>query len=178
VTDRELLTLEPIADAPEVGRWLSAMEDGRRDTLRELDDVTDSMLDLRPAGSENSIGTALYHVALIEADWLLDDILGEPLADSELAPLFPVDARDEEGILTAVAGEPLSTHLDRLGRVRQLLIERLRPIDVDEFHAPRAREDYDVSPAWVVHHLLQHESEHRSEIGWLRRRIARSEGGP
>lgn len=42
---RERLTLEPIADAPEVGRWLSALEDGRRDTLRELDTVTSEMLD-------------------------------------------------------------------------------------------------------------------------------------
>lgn len=170
--ERELLILEPMADAPEVGRWLSAMEDGRRDTLRELEGVTDDLVDLRPAGSENSIGTALYHVALIEADWLVDDILGEDLAESDLASLFPFDDRDEEGVLTAVEGEPLSQHVDRLGRVRQELIERLRPMPVDEFHAPRARERYDVSPGWVVHHLLQHESEHRSEIGWLRRRLA------
>lgn len=31
-TEHELLTLEPIADVPEIGRWLSAMEDRRRDT--------------------------------------------------------------------------------------------------------------------------------------------------
>jgi hypothetical protein len=48
------------------------------------------------------------------------------------------------------------------------------------FHAPRVRERYDVSPAWVVHHLLQHESEHRSEIGWPRRQLTgtiEGEGG-
>src|SRR5688572_9752524 len=105
--ERELLILEPMADAPEVGRWLSAMEDGRHDTLRELDGVTDDLVDLRPAGSENSIGTALYHVALIEADWLVDDILGEDLGTSELVSLFPHDTRDAQGVLTVVAGEPL-----------------------------------------------------------------------
>jgi len=33
-TEREVLALEPMADDPEVGRWLSAMEDARRDTLK------------------------------------------------------------------------------------------------------------------------------------------------
>jgi hypothetical protein len=177
VTERELLTLEPIADAPEVGRWLSALEDGRRDTLSELDNVTDEALDARPPGSENSIGSALYHVALIEADWLFDDIFGESIEGSDLEPLFPVDDRDDAGRLSVVAGESLATHLDRLGRVRQVVIERLRPFTAEDFHAPRARKAYDVSPAWVVYHLLQHESEHRSEIGWLRRRLLPSEGG-
>lgn len=32
---RKTLALVPIADDPEVGRWLAALEDCRRDTLRE-----------------------------------------------------------------------------------------------------------------------------------------------
>jgi len=169
---REVRTLAPIAEAPEVGRWLSAMQDGRRDTLRELEDVSEDMIDVRPARGENSIGTALYHVALIEADWLLDDIFGVPLSESELAPWFPLADRDSGGQLTDVTGESLAVHLRRLAAVREDLIERLSPMSVDDFHTPRARERYDVSPAWVVHHLLQHESEHRAEIGWVKRHVA------
>jgi uncharacterized damage-inducible protein DinB len=170
--EREVLTLEPIADAPEVGRWLSAMEDGRRDTLRELEGVTDRMLDVRPARGENTIGTTLYHVALVEADWLVDDIFGVRLGDSDLARLFPLAPRDDAGVLTEVAGESIQVHLDRLASVRRVLLERLRPMRVDDFHTPRARAEYDVSPAWVLQHLLQHEAEHRSEIGWLRRQLS------
>jgi uncharacterized damage-inducible protein DinB len=173
VTEREVLTLGPIAGAGEVDRWLAAMQDGRRDTLREVDGVTDDIIDLHPPGAENSIGTTLYHVALIEADWLVDDILGTHLGDSELAPLFPVAHRDDRGILSHIAGEPLSAHLARLAEVRAFLLEQLRPMPAEDFHAPRARPDYDVSPAWVVHHLLQHEAEHRSEIGWLKRQLVR-----
>ena len=170
VSERERLILEgDLAEAPEVGRWLAAMEDGRRDTLTELEGVTDEMVDARPPGSENTVGVTLYHVALIEADWLFDDLLGEDLAGTELAPLFPFDARDEQGLLTAVTGIPLSEHLDRLARVRAVLVDRVAPMSLGDFIAPRAREGYDVSGAWVIHHLLQHESEHRSEIGWLRR---------
>jgi hypothetical protein len=54
--------------------------------------------------------------------------------------------------------------------VRDLFLERMRPMTVEDFHAPRARERYDVSPAWAVHHLLQHEAEHRAHIAWVRDR--------
>jgi hypothetical protein len=173
VTVREVLTLEPIAHAPEVGRWLAAMEEGRRDTLREIDGVTDDIVDLHPLGAENSIGTTLYHIALIEADWLVDDIFGSRLDDSDLAPLFPVAHRDDAGTLSHIAGEPLAGHLARLAEVRAFLLEQIRPMVAEDFHAPRARPDYDVSPVWVAFHLLQHEAEHRSELGWLKRQLVR-----
>ena len=162
-----------MADAPEVGRWLSAMADARHETLCELDGVPEAVVDLRPPGGENSIGTTLYHVALVEADWLFDDILGVPLDDSDVAALFPLTDRDSAGQLTHVQGESLAAHLRRLAAVRGTLIERLSPMSVEDFHTPRVRERYDVTPAWVIHHLLQHEAEHRAEIGWLRRHLAR-----
>lgn len=174
--ERRLLTLAPAADVPEVGRWLSAMADARNDTLQELDDVAQDMVDRHPPGSENSIGSTLYHVALIEADWLFDDILGIALTDSELAEQFPFTDRDSDGRLTEVHGELLGVHLGRLATVREVLTERLRPMSVQDFHTPRRRERYDVSPAWVVHHLLQHEAEHRAEIGWLKRHSREGSG--
>jgi uncharacterized damage-inducible protein DinB len=171
--EREKLTLEPIADDPEVGRWLSALEDCRRDTLRELEGLADSALGRRPPGSDNDVGSVLYHIALIEADWLLVDIFGEDVATSTEAALLPFTDRDAAGELTRVEGESLAQHLERLAAVRAVLLERLRSMPVTDFHRPRARPEYDVSPAWVVHHLLQHEAEHRSEIGWLKARLAR-----
>ena len=74
--EREILTLEPIAGDPEVGRWLAAMQDARRDTLRELVDIADDELERTSEAAASSIGTLLYHIALVEADWLFVDILG------------------------------------------------------------------------------------------------------
>lgn len=172
MTERERLVLEPIADDREVGRWLSALEDCRRDTLTELEGVGDDALDVRPVGADNSLGSLLYHVALIEADWLLVDIFGATSPTAEEEALLPFTDRDAAGELTHVEGETLAQHLDRLAQVRAILLERLRPMSAEDFHTPRVREDYDVSPAWVLHHLLQHEAEHRSEIVRLRSRLS------
>jgi hypothetical protein len=168
MTERELLVLEPIADAPEVGRWLSALDDGRRDTILELDDVTDAMLDEKPDGAPNSIGTLLYHIALIEIDWLLVDLLLQAQGVRWPEELVPFADRDGEGTLTVVRGETFAMHLERLAAIRAIVHEHIRPMSVEDFHAPRAGESLDVSPAWVMHHLLQHEAEHRAHIAWVR----------
>lgn len=168
MTEREILRLDAGSSDAEVGRWLSAMDQARQDTLDELTDVTEPMLDERPSGAPNSIGTLLYHVALIEADWLFDDILGLETDDGWPHDLIPYTDRDGEGTLTTVRGEDLATHLARLAAVRALVHEHLDGMTATAFHEVRARARYDVSPAWVLHHLLQHEAEHRAHIAWVR----------
>lgn len=166
--ERERLVLDPIADDPEVGRWLAALEDGRRDTLRELESVTPEMVDWYPDAPLNSIGSLLYHIALIEADWVVNEILELSDDAPELAPLLPWPDRDAGGHLTRVDGQPLSAHLERLAGVRRFVLERLRPMTNADFHRVRQLERYDVAPDWAVHHVIQHEAEHRSHISWLR----------
>jgi hypothetical protein len=173
---RERLTLEPIADDPELGRWLAALEDGRRDTLRELEGVTPDMIDWYPDAPLNSIGALLYHVALIEADWVATEIL--ELADypPELKGLLPWADREDDGHLWRADGQSLAAHIGRLAGVRDFVLERLRPMSNDDFHRVRRLEAYDVAPDWAIHHVIQHEAEHRSHIAWLRDTFPR--GGP
>jgi len=165
---RERLTLEPIADDPEVGRWLAALEDGRRDTLRELETVTAEMVDWYPDAPLNSIGALLYHIALVEADWVCVEILGLPEYPAELQRLLPWADREGDGHLWRADGQELTVHLDRLQGVRAFVLDRLRPITNEDYHRIRPLDDFDVAPDWVVHHVIQHEAEHRSHVAWLR----------
>jgi hypothetical protein len=50
----------------------------------------------------------VYHVALIETDWLFAEILEQPVPD-EFAAWLPVDDRDGAGMLTVVRDQPLTT---------------------------------------------------------------------
>ena len=165
---RRKLTLEPIADDPEVGRWLAALEDGRRDTLRELETVTAEMVDWYPDAPLNSIGALLYHIALIEADWVCVEGLGLPDYPPDLKRLLPWADRERDGHLWRADGQELAAHVDRLQGVRRFVLDGLAPMTNDDFHRVRRMDDYDVAPDWVVHHVTQHEAEHRSHIAWLR----------
>jgi hypothetical protein len=176
--ERPIFVLEPIADDPEVGRWLAALEEARRDTITELSGVTPEMLDWRPDAPLNSIGTLLYHIGLIETSWLLDDILeGEPGPDW-LESLLPFSDRDARGRLIQVDGVPIAAHLERLSAIRRYLLERLRTMSNADFHRIRHLASYDAAPDWVLHHLLQHEAEHRSHIAWLRDTYPVGSGSP
>jgi len=117
-------------------------------------------------------------VALIEIDWLLVDILGQPAKASWPEHLVPFNDRDGEGTLTVVCGETLATHLDRLASVRAMVHEHLGAMSVEDFHTLRPGETQDVTPAWVLHHLLQHEAEHRAHIAWVRDAILGRLGAP
>lgn len=165
---RESLVLTPIADDPEVGRWLAALEDGRRDTLRELEQVTPEMVDWYPDAPLNSIGALLYHVALIEADWVCTEILELDEYPVEVARFLPWADREGDGHLWRADGETLEAHAARLDGVRRFVLDRLRPMTNEDFHRVRQLPRYDVAPDWAVHHILQHEAEHRSHIAWLR----------
>lgn len=160
---RELLVIPELAGyAPQVGAALWRLEDARDRTLRLLRDMPAETIDRETPG--NSVGAILYHVALIEADWLFAEILQEPIP-AQLHHLLPVDVRDQDGILTAVRGQTLEEHLARLAAIRSILLDRLRAMTDEDFQRVRSLRQYDVSPDWVLHHLAQHEAEHRGELG-------------
>ncbi|MCB0062025.1 MAG: DinB family protein, partial [Caldilineaceae bacterium] len=172
---RELLvTPEPGID-PTVARWLWLLTDARKRTLEGLDGMTDRVVNWMPPndGSNHgghNIGSLLYHMALIELDWLYVEILEQPAYDEQVSALLPYSDRDANGHLTVVNHESLQTHLARLAAGRQLLVAALQQMRAEEFYRVRHLDAYDVTPEWVLHHLMQHEAEHRGEILEIRRR--------
>lgn len=163
--EKPKLVAEPLPNyEPEVGAALWSVQDARKRTLRLLRDVPPGVLEQENEG--NSIGTILYHVALIEADWLYTEILEQPIAE-QIANWLPEEDRDQGGILTAIRGQSLEEHLTRLRAIRENFLEMLVGMSREDFHRPRNLPKYEASPAWVLHHLAQHEAEHRSEMGSL-----------
>jgi uncharacterized damage-inducible protein DinB len=162
--------VEPLPGYPApIGAALWALEDSRRRTNRVIADLTPEVLVWADAPPGNTIASLLYHIAAIEADWLFSEIL-EKSFPPEVAELFPFDVRDNEGRLTAVTGFSLRDLNFRLEKVRATLLDALRRMPVEEFRRLRSFRDYKVTPEWVILHLALHESEHRGQIGEIRRR--------
>ena len=164
------------SQAPEIGRWLWVFQDARQRTMSELKGISPSLIDWLPLHNESSIGTVLYHIADIEADWLYVEVLEQLSLPPEIAALFPYHTRDEQGLLTQVHGHSLEEHLHRLEVVRDRLLDVFQAMELAEFRRARSFPHCDVTPEWVLHHLLQHEAEHRSQIGWLRASAERASG--
>ena len=159
---------------PEIARWLFILEDTRRRTLEVLDGIAQAAIDWVPPEGANTIGTLLYHIPLIEADYLYVDVLGLDDYPAELATVFPYHDRDEGGRLTVVSGVDLSVHLQRMAWTRQWLLAAFARMTLTAFRTPRTVPGYEISPEWTLHHLAQHEAEHRGQIGELRQRSERA----
>jgi uncharacterized damage-inducible protein DinB len=171
---RQRLLISPLPSAEEeIGRCLWRLEDTRSRTKQSLAGIDQAALDWTPDNQGNSIGTLLYHLALIEADWLFAEVLEQPVPP-DLARLFTSDARDESGQLSRVEGKSLEQHLALLESVRALVLATYSEMMAGDFRRPRRLPDYDVTPEWVLHHLIQHEAEHRGQIGEIRQLAAAS----
>jgi uncharacterized damage-inducible protein DinB len=148
--------------AENIGQWLSALEETRERTMELLNSIEPDWTDFIPDDSEESIGTILYHIAAIEASWLYTEVLQTPFP-MEVEEIFPLDVRADDGTLTPTM-DGMQKHLDRLKIVREKLLEGFSKISQKEFVTTKQFEEYSVSPVYVLHHLMQHEAEHRSQI--------------
>ncbi len=175
--EREALVIVPSGHAPaDIERFLWMMEDVRAVTKRTVDGISQSALDWSPDPALNTIGTLLYHIALVEADWLYVEALAQPFPD-KVAALLPYDARDASGHLTTVAGVSVAEHLARLDAVRAHFLTAYRAMSLDAFRQARGMDEYDVTPEWIAYHLIEHEAEHRGQIGMLRTLAEHATGG-
>lgn len=160
--------IQPLPDCePEIGRALAMIEDCRARTRKGLRELNPAAVDWVGGFNGHSIGTLLYQIAAIEIRWLGIEVVQNGLPESAWEQ-FPHEVRDDQGRLTAVRGVSLDEHWQRLNRVRGLLLETYRNMSLDDYRRPRAFDEYDVTPEWVLHHLMQHEAEHRDELNSLR----------
>jgi len=155
--------------APAVARWLWLLTDLRERTVAVLDGLDERLLTWRPDPAANTIGTLLYHIVGIELDWLYAEILERPDYGPEVTALLPYELREPSGRLLPVEDESLANHLARMSAARQLMHAALRTMTEDDFYRMRRLPPYDVTPEWVLYHLIEHEAGHRGEIAELRR---------
>ncbi len=160
--------IEPLADYPRpVGADLWRMQDSRSRTLEVVRDWTEEALYWQGEGLQNSLGTLLYHLAIVEMDWLYEEVLQQAWSP-EIKPLFPYAMRDSQGLLYTIREGSLQDHLVRLEKTRRHFLEQFKSISLDDYYRARTLPDYDVTPEWVLYHLIQHEDEHRGEIQTIR----------
>lgn len=153
---------------PSIGWAIWMIEDARDRTKRALRDFNPAHLDIAKDAHGHTIGTLLYHIAAIEMDWLYFEVLEKRRFHDIWDEMFPYEVRDDTGKLTVVTGLLWDDYWKRLDKVRSHLLETFKDMTIEDFRRPRICDNYDVSPEWVLHHLCQHEAEHRSELIALR----------
>jgi len=158
----------------EIGRWLWALQQVRVHTLSLVKGMDQRTLEWQgPRGDENSIATLLYHIAIVEMDWLYMDIHEGALPERLKGELpFPFITN---GKLTVVRGVTLEDAIARLNSTRRIFLDDIATMSIADWRRPRSpkNEDYAVTPEWVAFHLVEHEAGHGFQISAVKSRAAR-----
>ncbi len=163
-----ILQAEPLEGCdPVVGLALWVLQDSRRRTLGELDELREEWLDLEPPMGHNTLRSILYHMGSTEVYWLYTLLRQEPPAN--MKALFPDDDRDEAGNLARLKGEGLDTYLEKMALARQQLIDIYKTMSAEEFRKLHpithwTGEIHHITPERVLYHLVNHDAEHRGEL--------------
>lgn len=173
------LKIDPVSAAdPEIGRWLWALEEVRKRTLRLISDLDERLLDWRgPDGAENSVGSLLYHIGLVEMSWLFYDLLQQEFPP-EVEELFPTPMADDAGKVSQVVGVSLAEHQRKLARSREIALSYFQIMSLEEWRRLRPPvnvQPYETTPEWAVFHLVEHEAGHAFQISSLKARWNRSQ---
>ena len=67
-----------------------------------------------------------------------------------------------------MVAESLAEHRARLDRTRELVVPVIAGLSGEEFVRVRPRPYGEVSSAWVVFHLIDHELDHRHRLSQIR----------
>jgi uncharacterized damage-inducible protein DinB len=175
--ERKWLRIDALPSYPEeIGRWLWALEEVRRHTRETVQGLGQGVLDWRgPGGEENSIGSLLYHVAIVEMDWLFFDIRGKESFPGSVGRLFPLPMRTDRR-LTHVPGVTLAEAVARLDGSRTVFLDDMTSMSLEDWRRARSpvNADYHVTPEWVVFHLVEHEARHADQMRSLKARASQS----
>ncbi|KIL51454.1 DNA damage-inducible protein DinB [Jeotgalibacillus alimentarius] len=167
---KEQLSIQTLPGySPDIGRQIWCLEDVRQTLVSRLHDLSQDELDADDDGL-HSIGTLLYHIAAVEAGWLYGEVLCRDW-DSEIEALFPDESWDDSK-LQPFKGESVEQHIQRLQKVRDTLCFHFKQMNDIDWRTSRELEEYDVTPEWVIYHLIEHEARHSGQI-FQKKRIRR-----
>lgn len=164
-------TILPFAGyPPRIGRYLTQMEDVRRQVKKYVDGLTPEQLAWHPNEKVESIGTVLLHIAAVECSWIGEDIMRRPM-DDEWKIAFPI----RFGI-PQIKDQPLEYYLKTLDVVREQTkadLKSLEDEDLDRLITPLDPGDpsntSQFSMEWILYHVVDHEAHHKGQIAVMKR---------
>jgi len=154
-----------------VGFYFAGMEEVRQQVQESM--ATMSAEDIgRPAvPGAHSIGALVLHIGEAEWWWMKCIVSGHKLtAEDRSAPFWDVLKNPE-----SFAGKSYSAEfcLDEATKVRKQTRELLARFTDDDleriFTSERRGVTYDHSLRWILHHLIDHEAQHKGQILMLKR---------
>ena len=157
-----------------IGYYLSGMEEVRRQVTVAVKDIPDELIGRPPFLGAHSIGGLVLHIGEAEWFWMKMVVSGHKLTEEDKqAPYWDI-LDDVERV--ARNGYTVEFCLSEAEKIRNLTRDVLFTYNDKDLERiitfERKGETTEYNLRWVLHHLIDHESQHKGQILMLKRLMA------
>lgn len=161
--------------SPQVGTLVSMMNWMRWVILRPVQGMSTSDLDYLVDDKANSIGAMLWHLAATERFYQIHTFEGRAWGDWDKADEeeFSLAMGLGDAARDVIKGHPLEFYMEKLDRVREISLNKLKELDDDWLLA--VDQEWPWGPTnnyckWF--HVVEHESNHNGQFKFIKSRIS------
>jgi|SRR5918911_1387917 uncharacterized damage-inducible protein DinB len=166
------VTLDPIrALSPGLGLSLAAMEEVRGQLREAVENLSDEQVSRRAVPGAHSIGALVLHIGEAEWWWMNCVIKGHRLTlEDRRRPFWDV-LKDPDAF--AAKGYSASFCLETIDTIREetrRFLASLRDEALENVYSyTRGPTTIEPTLRWILHHLVDHEAQHKGQILMLKR---------
>jgi len=155
----------------EIGFYLSGMEEVREQVREAVEAMSNDLIGRPPISDAHAIGALVLHIGEAEWWWMQCNVAGHKLTDEDRkAPFW--DVLDEPDCFSR-HGYNAEFCLQAIEKIRKQTRELLASFNDDDleriFSYQRGGATYEQSLRWILHHLIDHEAQHKGQILMLKR---------
>ncbi len=159
---------------PEIGFYLAGMEEVREQLREAVEAMPDQAISRQGLPEAHSIGALVLHIGEAEWYWMQMVVSGHKLTDEDRAAPFWDVLVDPKGF--AEKGCSSQFCLAEITKIREQTRQTLASFSDSDlermFSRKKGGEIHEHSLRWILHHLIDHEAQHKGQILMLKRMMA------
>jgi len=167
-------TLTPVEGVPtQIGFYLAGMEEVRDQLRTAVEGLSNEQAHAKLRSDAHSIVQLILHCGEAEWWWIQCVVKGGDVDDELKATAF-WDVLDEGNEPSAAMSAASSIkEIDRISVMTRELLAGFSDEDLDRFFVKELpNRKIDKSLRWILHHLIDHEAQHKGQILMLKRMLS------
>ena len=155
----------------DIGFYLSGMEEVREQLREAVEEMSEEQIRRPAIPGAHSIAALVLHIGEAEWWWIQSILTGHKVTDEiRNAPYWDV-LKDPDGFSRKTYSAEFC--LAEIKKIRAQTVETLSSFNDSQFDRvftfERRGETHDLTPRWILHHLIDHEAQHKGQILMLKR---------
>jgi uncharacterized damage-inducible protein DinB len=166
---RDVLTLYP-GFTEGIGYYLAGMEEVREQVIDAVKGIADDQIGRLAFPGAHSIGALVLHIGETEWWWMQCVLSGHKLSEQDQKPYWDVLDNPEDFANLGYSSELCLREIERIRNQTRDTLSSLNDENLEGItRFERRGETREHSLRWMLHHLIDHEAQHKGQILMLKR---------